>query len=137
MNRSNLDYIEGLYLQYKSNPESVTTDWKKFFEGFEFASDGSMGLSEKELDVYNLINAYRNYGHFEAQLDPLTNTASPSDQLSLGRFNFKEADLDQKGAEQRHFQGLLATLTLRREKRATQRIRSRRPQNLRQDSRSR
>ncbi len=96
MNRSNLDYIEGLYLQYKSNPESVTTDWKKFFEGFEFASDGSMGLSEKELDVYNLINAYRNYGHFEAQLDPLTNTASPSDQLSLGRFNLKEADLDQK-----------------------------------------
>lgn len=96
MNRSNLDYIEGLYLQYKSNPESVTPDWKKFFEGFEFAADGSMGLSEKELDVYNLINAYRNYGHFEAQLDPLTNTASPSDQLALSRFRLKDSDLDQK-----------------------------------------
>jgi 2-oxoglutarate dehydrogenase E1 component len=96
MNRSNLDYIEGLYQQYKANPESVTTDWKKFFEGFDFAADGSMGLSEKELDVYHLITAYRNYGHFEAQLDPLTNTPAPSDQLALGRFRLKDSDLDQK-----------------------------------------
>lgn len=95
MNRANLDYIEGLYQQYKSNPDSVSTDWKKFFEGFDFASEGSGGLSEKELDVYHLITAYRNYGHFEAQLDPLTNTAAPSDQLALSRFNLKEADLNQ------------------------------------------
>jgi 2-oxoglutarate dehydrogenase E1 component len=98
MNRNNLEYIDGLYLQYKSNPDSVGADWKKFFEGFDFASStsGGAGLSEKELDVYNLINAYRNYGHFEAQLDPLTNTAAPSDQLSLTRFNLKESDLEQK-----------------------------------------
>ena len=97
MNRNNLEYIEGLYQQYKSNPDSVTTDWKKFFEGFDFASSTTgSGLSEKELDVYNLINAYRNYGHFEAQLDPLTNSTAPSDQLSLTRFNLKESDLDQK-----------------------------------------
>lgn len=98
MNRSNLEYIEGLYQQYKSNPDSVTTDWKKFFEGFDFASSSTTGsgLSEKELDVYNLINAYRNYGHFEAQLDPLTNSTAPSEQLSLSRFNLKESDLDQK-----------------------------------------
>jgi 2-oxoglutarate dehydrogenase E1 component len=96
MNRSNLEYIEGLYTQYKANPESVPADWKKFFEGFDFASDSSMGLSEKELDVYNIINAYRNYGHFEAQLDPLANSASPSEQLSLSRFHLSDADLDQK-----------------------------------------
>lgn len=98
MNRNNLEYIDGLYLQYKSNPDSVSADWKKFFEGFDFASStsGGTGLSEKELDVYNLINAYRNYGHFEAQLDPLTNSAVPSDQLALSRFNLKETDLEQK-----------------------------------------
>lgn len=96
MNRSNLDYIEGLYQQYKSNPESVTPDWKKFFEGVDFAADGTMGLSEKELDVYHLITAYRNYGHFEAQLDPLTNTPTPHDQLTLSRFNLKDADLEQR-----------------------------------------
>lgn len=94
--QANLDYIEQQYLQYKANPQAVTTDWQKFFEGFEFAHDGSMGLSEKELDVYHLITAYRNYGHFEAQLDPLENTPSPSDQLSLSRFGLSEKDLSQK-----------------------------------------
>jgi 2-oxoglutarate dehydrogenase E1 component len=96
MNRANLEYIEGLYQQYKTNPQSVSLDWQKFFEGFDFASTETTGLSEKELDVYHLITAYRNYGHFEAQLDPLTNTAAPSDQLSLSRFNLKESDLSQK-----------------------------------------
>jgi 2-oxoglutarate dehydrogenase E1 component len=93
--RENLDYIEQLYQQFKANPASVTADWKRFFEGVEFAADGSFGLSEKELDVYHLITAYRNYGHFEADLDPLTNTPHPSEQLSLSRFNLKDSDLDQ------------------------------------------
>jgi 2-oxoglutarate dehydrogenase E1 component len=94
--RGNLEYIEDLYQQYKSNPGAVSPDWQKFFEGVEFAQGSSMGLSEKELDVYHLITAYRNYGHFEADLDPLTNTPSPSDQLSLSRFSLSEKDLDQK-----------------------------------------
>ncbi len=95
--RGNLEYIEELFQQYKSNPAAVGTDWQKFFEGVEFAQGTTgMGLSEKELDVYHLISAYRNYGHFEADLDPLTNTPAPSDQLSLSRFNLSEKDLDQK-----------------------------------------
>ncbi|GIL16975.1 MAG: 2-oxoglutarate dehydrogenase subunit E1 [Oligoflexia bacterium] len=94
--RDNLDYIDQLYQQFKANPESVSTEWRKFFEGVEFASNGSFGLSEKELDVYHLITAYRNYGHFEANLDPLTNTLAPSDQLSLQRFSLTEKDLDQR-----------------------------------------
>lgn len=67
-----------------------------FFEGVEFASDGSLGLSEKELDVYHLITAYRNYGHFEADLDPLTQSPHPSEELSLAKFNLKNDDLDKK-----------------------------------------
>ncbi len=92
----NLEYIEQMYRQYKSDPNSVAADWKRFFEGVDFAQDGSLGLSEKELDVYHLITAYRNYGHFEADLDPLTNTPAPSDQLKLSRFNLTEADFDKK-----------------------------------------
>lgn len=94
--RANLDYIEQQYAQYKADPQSVSIDWQKFFEGFEFAQDGSMGLSEKELDVYHLITAYRNYGHFEAQLDPLENTPAPSDQLSLNKFGLSEKDLSSR-----------------------------------------
>ncbi len=94
--RANLEIIEDLYRQFKTNPESVGKDWQYFFEGLEFGQDGNMGLSEKELDVYHLITAYRDYGHFEAQLDPLTNTPAPSDQLSLNRFNLSSKDLEQK-----------------------------------------
>jgi 2-oxoglutarate dehydrogenase E1 component len=94
--RGNLEYIEQLYQQYRNNPQSVSADWQKFFEGVEFAQGTEMGLSEKELDVYHLINAYRNYGHFEADLDPLTNTLTPSDQLALSRFKLSEKDLEQR-----------------------------------------
>ena len=93
MNHMNLDYIESLYQQFKSSPESVGMEWKRFFEGVEFAQDGAFGMSEKELDVYHLISAYRNYGHFEAHLDPLTNSVAPSEQLSLKKFNLTEKDL--------------------------------------------
>jgi len=91
-----MEYIEQLYSQFKENPNSVSVEWRKFFEGVEFASSGSFGLSEKELDVYHLISAYRDYGHFEADLDPLTNTPTPSDQLTLQRFKLTEKDLDSR-----------------------------------------
>ncbi len=94
-NRNNLEYIEQLYSQYKSDPQSVSSDWKMFFDGVEFAQGTSLGLSSKELDVYHLISAYRNYGHFEAQVDPLSNTQTPSEELSLSRFNLKDSDLNQ------------------------------------------
>ncbi len=92
--RSNLEYIEQLYQQYQSEPQSVDTEWQKFFEGVEFAQGGALGFSEKELSVFNLIEAYRDYGHFEADLDPLSNTVSPSDQLALSRFGLNEQDLE-------------------------------------------
>ncbi len=97
--RPNAEFIDQLYLQYKANPQSVALEWRKFFEGFEFAGAGAStsaqaGFSDKELRVYELIQAYRNYGHLEAELDPLTNTPASSDQLSLGRFQLSEADLE-------------------------------------------
>lgn len=117
--RENADYIEQLYQQFKTNPSSVNADWKLFFEGVDFGSarpvpvlkgapgassaasstsgaTSTSGINEKELDVYHLITAYRNYGHFEADLDPLTNTPAPSDQLSLTRFHLAEGDLETK-----------------------------------------
>ncbi len=97
MNHLNMDYLESLYFQFQTAPESVGLEWQRFFEGVDFSKDFKQGgLSEKELDVFNLINAYRNYGHYEADLDPLTNTPSPSDQLHLSKFNLSEKDLETK-----------------------------------------
>ena len=95
-NIANLEYIEQLYKQFQGNPESVGIEWRRFFEGMEFGNTTGFGLSEKELDVYHLITAYRNYGHFEADLDPLTNTPVPSDQLSLARFRLGDKDLESR-----------------------------------------
>lgn len=94
VNHSNVDYIDSLYSEYKQNPDAVALEWKRFFEGLEFGQTGSLGLSEKELDVYHLIQAYRNYGHFEASLDPLSNTPPSSEQLALKKFNLSEKDLN-------------------------------------------
>lgn len=96
MNHMNLEYLESLYNQFKTSPDSIGLEWKRFFEGVEFAKDGAFGLSEKELHVYHLISAYRNYGHFEADLDPLTNSPAHSEQLSLSKFKLSESDLTAK-----------------------------------------
>ena len=58
--RANLDIIEDLYKQFKTNPESVSADWQHFFQGLEFGQEGSMGLSEKELERdFNTIDRLR------------------------------------------------------------------------------
>lgn len=95
LNQSNSDYIESLYQQYLQNAESVALEWKLFFEGVEFGEGRDVSnLSEKDLNVFKLIQAYRDYGHFEAQLDPLTNHNSKSEELSLQRYGLTEADLE-------------------------------------------
>lgn len=96
--RSNLEYIEGLYQDFRNDPNSVSAEWSMFFQGVEFAKDltTQSGLSSKELDVFRLINEYRDYGHFEANLNPLAAGAKSYAELQLSKFNLGEADFDTK-----------------------------------------
>lgn len=100
INIANLDYIEMLYGQYKSNPQSLETEWRRFFEGVDFgqgSSAGKGGYSEKEVAVYNLIQAYRSFGHKIAQLDPLgLKNQESSPDLDLKSYGLSDKDLDQK-----------------------------------------
>ena len=91
--RANLEYVEDLYKTYQSNPEGVEETWQAFFAGIDFKQDLGGGLSTKELDVYHLIQAYRDYAHFEANVDPLS-SASSSGELALEKFNLTENDLN-------------------------------------------
>lgn len=95
LNRANLEYIEQLYADFKSNPESLAADWKSFFEGVEFAQDGKFGMSDKELSVFQLIQAYRDEGHTQADLNPLYKPKA-SEFLDLKRFGLSEKDLNAK-----------------------------------------
>src|ERR671933_83210 len=112
MNRStaasrwNLDWIEETYRRWQDDPTSVGESWQAFFEGFDLGSarDGHPpGASEAELDagraqaaVTRLIDAYREIGHYLADLDPLQLTPSRGSHelLEPAAFGLTDADLD-------------------------------------------
>ncbi|MFV8258950.1 2-oxoglutarate dehydrogenase E1 component [Bdellovibrio bacteriovorus] len=95
INSANLEYIEQLYSDFKANPDSLAVEWKSFFEGVEFAQGGKFGMSDKELAVFQLIQAYRADGHTEANLNPLY-APQAGELLSLKRFGLTEKDLTAK-----------------------------------------
>jgi 2-oxoglutarate dehydrogenase E1 component len=105
--RPNLEFLESLYDTFKRDPSQIGEEWRLFFEGVEFGqglSGGSVsgseslsaqtGLSQKELEVYRFINAYRDYGHFEANLNPLSDSLKSFPDLSPLAFGISESDLD-------------------------------------------
>ncbi len=119
---SNADYIEELYRQYVENPDSVDDSWRFFFEGMELGnaaveSTGPVATNGHavtapvqqtgatvtpivdwvaELKVTELIEAYRTYGKYLANVDPLHAPPSSSQFLDLATFGLSQADLSKK-----------------------------------------
>jgi 2-oxoglutarate dehydrogenase E1 component len=109
-------FIEGLYQDFVRNPDSVDPDFRKFFEGFDFAMatgrNGSNGKPiaepvkeklfktsdgvdwKKELGAYRLILGYRNKGHLLATTNPIRKRKDRGANLELPFFGFTEEDLD-------------------------------------------
>ncbi len=101
LNRSNLEYIEQQFQSYLKDPESIEAEWLRFFEGVEFAQNldspaAGGDISTKEVDVYNLIQYYRDYGHLKAKLDPLGINRGNPELFALKNFNLTDTDLDIK-----------------------------------------
>jgi len=106
INQSNVAYIEDQYQNFLKSPDSVDANWRMFFEGIEFAkklpaeasasTSAAVGgaFSSAELSVYNLIRAYRDFGHFEANLNPLASGPKASPELSFHNFGLTEVDLE-------------------------------------------
>ena len=64
--------IEDLYKSYLQNPTAIEESWRNFFKGFEFARKSYDSKStelvdkshlQKEFNILNLINGYRQRGH--------------------------------------------------------------------------
>ena len=104
---SNADpaYIDNLYQSYKQDPQSVDIEWQKFFEGFEFSRahyvdlepKGSLETSKaasKEINVLNLIFAYRTRGHLFTKTNPVRERRKYFPKLDLENFGLEPADLD-------------------------------------------
>ncbi|MCC6600846.1 MAG: 2-oxoglutarate dehydrogenase E1 component [Crocinitomicaceae bacterium] len=102
LSNSDINSIDGLYLQYKKDPLSVDISWKRFFEGYEFqkadfsSADGESGLNmNREFRVINLINAYRQRGHLFTKTNPVRERRKYSPTLDIAHFGLNEADLDE------------------------------------------
>ncbi|MBX9767858.1 MAG: 2-oxoglutarate dehydrogenase E1 component, partial [Bdellovibrionales bacterium] len=97
LSRTNLEYLESLHTAFTSNPNSVDPEWRLFFEGMEFAKSGTSAgeatLPTNELNVFRLLQAYRDYGYLQAKLNPLK-APTPHPSLDLKNFGLKPADLE-------------------------------------------
>lgn len=91
----NSDYVEKMFSLYRENPDSLSADWKYFFDGVEFVKKFSQGTSDfdKEMKAVKLIEAYRMNGHLKANLDPLGIQKRRTDLFELSRFGFADKEL--------------------------------------------
>ncbi len=111
MNRStvatrwNLELIEENYQRWRNDPASVDETWRIFFEGYELGrgdgapgSDAEHAVARAQEGVTRLIDAYREIGHYLADLDPLKlNPPRESHELlDLSQFGLDESDLDRE-----------------------------------------
>jgi 2-oxoglutarate dehydrogenase E1 component len=105
LNHIDLTLIDELYQQYKADPEGVDPSWKYFFKGFELAhSDpkqevGPNGLSgsvmSDEFNVVNLINAYRERGHYFTKTNPVRTRRNYTPTLDPENFELNASHLEQ------------------------------------------
>lgn len=101
LSNADVNYIDDLYKQYQSDKTSVDFGWQKFFEGFDFGSGkgipGSGAISEdalKEINVLNLINAYRTRGHLFTKTNPVRERRKYTPTLDLANFGLSDGDLE-------------------------------------------
>src|SRR5512138_936463 len=114
----NLSFVEDLYYAWLAEPTSVPEPWQRYFEGLP-AAPGAAPAPESfprhrpdghaveaaassdaafQAKVDRLVQAYREYGHLRADLDPLGLTQRAA-KLELASFGLSDADLDRRCAD--------------------------------------
>src|SRR5213075_2348313 len=110
-------FIENLYEDFVKDPGSVDPEFRKFFEGFDFAISNIKPITNgapraekievpgleptvgennwlQEIQVYRMILGYRNKGHLVAKTNPIRERKDRGANLDPGFFGFTENDLD-------------------------------------------
>ena len=110
------DFIADLYHRYLRDPKSVDASWHPYFEDLYGASP-SQADAKSAVVAAQLINAYRQYGHYAAQLDPLSMWSLPAQpELSPDSYGLSGEDLDAEvspphGADRVTLRDLIGRLT--------------------------
>ena len=106
----NAEFLDALYLTYRTDPQSVDPRWRDFFAGLDNGvsagseaanaasrmTRGEMSrFTEQQMKVVALINANRYRGHRGADIDPIkVYERPPVPDLDPERYGFGEDDLD-------------------------------------------
>lgn len=102
-------YIESLYKNYKSDPNSIDPEWRLFFEGYDFADEniahsksddqtGSVSANtniSKEFGVMSIIHGYRSRGHLLSTTNPIQTRKNRMPHLDLADYNLTDEDKSQ------------------------------------------
>jgi 2-oxoglutarate dehydrogenase E1 component len=103
LSNGDIGNFEQLYQQFRQDPESVDSSWRQFFDGFDFSSaqyredelDAAVPeMFQKEVNVLNLIGAYRQRGHLFSKTNPVRPRRQHEQPIVLENFNLGDADLD-------------------------------------------
>ena len=113
VNWTNAELIEEKFQKWQQDPASVEDSWQSFFAGYELGNrrepsataPGSSAAVVEGCDpdaarlqaaVTRLIDAYREVGHYLADLDPLklSPVLDTHEMLELSAFGLSEDDLD-------------------------------------------
>lgn len=106
LNGQNVEFLEGLFEQFKQDPNSVDENWRNYFSNFEnglptpnlqtvVTSGVSPAHSEKQAAVARLIAAYRWNGHKVAEVDPISQMErEPAPELNLSYYGLSDADMN-------------------------------------------
>ncbi|MEL0119755.1 MAG: thiamine pyrophosphate-dependent enzyme, partial [Opitutae bacterium] len=101
----NSDLIESQYSIWLNDPESLDSDWRAFFEGFDLGQTtpllevsgdiipSSSEDSRTQACFTGAIYAFRSLGHTQAKIDPLAKEVPTNPRLSLERLGFAKSDL--------------------------------------------
>lgn len=102
---NNLNLIEEIYEKYKSNPAQLDPSWRTYFQNIEkqevelkktYPKTTTHITKDQPVDIkiFNLIEAYRTFGHLQAQFNPLmTDLPKEPEQLKLESYGFSQEDL--------------------------------------------
>lgn len=116
-NALNVGYVEKVLSDYERDPNTVSPQWREYFEalsreipdevesswpteenyrgdGHEQASDAGNDIEALQDRVDQLVRAYRVRGHMIARLDPLGSERPFPPELDPARYGFTEADMD-------------------------------------------
>ncbi len=126
---NNAGYVESLYENYLADPNSVSENWRQYFESLANGSGIAdishahirdqfrelakqkvsaalpVSASEKQASVDLLIEAYRRFGHLNAKSNPLGFECPVDARLQLQHYGLSEADF----AETFNTKGVLDT----------------------------